>query len=110
MDESMQVVWMKPGDLIPYQKNAKTHPPEQIERIKASIKNFRWTQPIVVDENNVVVIGHGRLQAAIELHQEKVPVVKRYLVWCKTSERTGNGRSLLWCHQAEGCRLYGGTQ
>ena len=77
MDESMQVVWMKPGDLIPYQKNAKTHPPEQIERIKASIKNFRWTQPIVVDENNVVVIGHGRLQAAIELHQEKVPVVKR---------------------------------
>lgn len=57
--------------------NAKTHPADQIRHIANSIKNFGWTQPIVVDENNVVVIGHGRLMAAKELLLEKVPVVRR---------------------------------
>ena len=72
-----QVVWLSPDDLIPYEMNAKMHPQTQVEHIANSIKAFGWTQPIVVDENNVVVIGHGRLLAAKELHLEKVPVVCR---------------------------------
>ena len=72
-----QVQWMSPDALIPYEKNAKMHPAEQIERIANGIKAFGWTQPIVIDKDNVVVIGHGRLLAAKELLLDKVPVVKR---------------------------------
>ena len=72
-----QIVWMNPDDLVPYEMNAKLHPASQVEHIANSIKAFGWTQPIVVDENNVVVIGHGRLMAAKELHLDKVPVVCR---------------------------------
>lgn len=70
-------VWMKPDELIPYPNNAKIHPPEQIDRLANGIKAFGWTQPIVVDKNNVVVIGHGRLLAAKQLMLDKVPVVRR---------------------------------
>ena len=73
----MEIKYMHPNELIPYAGNAKLHPPDQVEHIANSIKQFGWTQPIVVDENNVVVIGHGRLMAAKELHLEKVPVVCR---------------------------------
>ena len=73
----MKVEYMKPGDLVPYARNAKQHPSDQVEHIANSIKMFGWTQPIVVDENNVVVIGHGRLQAAKLLKLDKVPVVRR---------------------------------
>lgn len=77
MEKINNVEWMSPEDLIPYSKNAKMHPAEQIERIANGIKSFGWTQPIVVDKDNVVVIGHGRLLAAKQLLLEKVPVVKR---------------------------------
>ena len=73
----MNVEYMKPDELIPYRKNAKRHPADQVEHIANSIKMFGWTQPIVVDENNVVVIGHGRLAAAKQLGLDEVPVVRR---------------------------------
>ena len=73
----MDVEWIQPDKLIPYANNAKTHPKEQIERLANGIKAFGWTQPIVVDKNNVVVIGHGRLMAAKKLKLDKVPVVMR---------------------------------
>ena len=72
-----QVVWIDPKKLIPYKTNAKQHPADQVERIANSISEFGWTQPIVVDENNVVVIGHGRLLAAKELGLDNVPVIRR---------------------------------
>ncbi len=71
----MKVEYLSPGELIPYEKNAKQHPPEQVEHIANSIKRFGWQQPIVIDKDNVVIIGHGRLAAAKELHLEQVPVV-----------------------------------
>lgn len=55
---------MNINDLIPYKLNAKIHPYEQIQKIAESIKRFGFTQPVVIDENNVVIIGHGRLEAA----------------------------------------------
>ena len=73
----MTIEYMKPGDLTPYGKNAKLHPADQVEHIANSIKMFGWTQPIVVDEKNVVVIGHGRLAAAKLLGLDQVPVVRR---------------------------------
>lgn len=73
----MNVEYVNLDKLIPYSGNAKRHPEDQVEHIANSIQMFGWTQPIVVDENNVVVIGHGRLMAAKKLHLDKVPVVRR---------------------------------
>ena len=73
---NMVIEWVSPGELIPYEGNAKQHPPEQVKRIANSIKAFGWQQPIVVDRENVVVIGHGRLFAAKDLMLDTVPIVR----------------------------------
>lgn len=62
--------------LIPYENNPKIHSDEQIARIANSIKEFGFQQPLVIDKDNVVVIGHGRLLAAKELGIEEVPCVR----------------------------------
>lgn len=72
----MKTVDMKVADLIPYEFNNKVHDSEQVNRIANSIKEFWFTQPLVIDQNNVVIIGHGRLLAAKKLGMETVPVVK----------------------------------
>lgn len=72
----LKVVYMAPDELKPYKNNAKRHPEEQIEQIKESIKEFGFNDPIAVDKDNVVVEGHGRLIAAMEMELEKVPVIK----------------------------------
>ena len=74
--KGMEVVYLSPGNLKPYHKNAKKHPDDQVEHIANSIREFGFRQPIVVDENNVVVIGHGRLLAAKKLGLDQVPVVR----------------------------------
>ena len=71
----MKVEYVSPDKLIPYTKNAKQHPPAQIDRIANSIRRFGWQQPIVVDKKNVVIIGHARLAAAKQMNLEQVPVV-----------------------------------
>lgn len=71
----MEIVELRVEDLKPYEKNAKKHPAEQVEHIANSIREFGWQQPIVLDRNNVVVIGHGRLMAAKSLNLETVPCV-----------------------------------
>ena len=72
----MKVEYLSPGELYPYPQNAKVHTPEQVKRIANSIKAFGFQQPIVIDRENVVIIGHGRLLAAQELHLDSVPVVR----------------------------------
>jgi site-specific DNA-methyltransferase (adenine-specific) len=71
----VDIVYKRPEELTPYENNTKVHPPEQVDRIAESIKRFGWQQPIVVDRDNVVIIGHGRLLAAKQLFLESVPVV-----------------------------------
>lgn len=61
-------------DLLPYANNARTHSAEQIKQVAASIKEFGFTNPILIDENNVIIAGHGRLEAAKSLGMETVPV------------------------------------
>ena len=62
--------------LIPYENNVKKHPPEQVLKIAKSIKEFGWRgAPIQVDENMVIINGHGRRLAALSLGMTKVPVV-----------------------------------
>lgn len=70
----MEIVMRKVSELTPYEKNAKTHDEKQIANVANSIKRFGWQQPIVIDENGVVVIGHCRLLAAKKLKLKEVPV------------------------------------
>lgn len=72
----MQIIEMNVDEIKPYEKNAKKHPPEQVEHIANSIKEFGYQQPLVVDKDNVLVIGHGRLLASKKLGIGKVPVVR----------------------------------
>lgn len=67
---------VSPEDLIPYVNNPKEHPDSQIEKIASSIKNYGFVQPIVVDDENEIIIGHGRLQAAKKLDREEVPIIR----------------------------------
>lgn len=70
----MEIVMRKVSELTPYEKNAKTHDAKQIANVANSIKRFGWQQPIVIDEQGVVVIGHCRLMAAKKLKMKEVPV------------------------------------
>lgn len=71
----MEIVKIKTKDLKPYEKNAKKHDEIQINNVAESIKQYGFVQPIVVDKNNVVVIGHCRLLAAKKLKMADVPCV-----------------------------------
>lgn len=62
-------------DIKPYEKNAKKHPEKQIEYIANSIKEFGWKQPLVLDENGEIIIGHGRYFAAKKLKLDTVPCI-----------------------------------
>lgn len=72
----MQILDIDINSIIPYEQNAKTHPAEQIGHIANSIREFGFRQPLVIDKDNVLVIGHGRLAAAKRLGYETVPCVR----------------------------------
>ncbi|MCC9750481.1 ParB N-terminal domain-containing protein, partial [Streptococcus agalactiae] len=58
----------------PYQKNARLNDGDAVEKVAASIKEFGFQQPILVDENNVIITGHTRLKAAKSLGIDKIPI------------------------------------
>jgi hypothetical protein len=62
--------------LVPYSRNSRTHTPLQISEIAASIKEFGWRQPIVIDADNVIRAGHGRFLAAQNLGLVEVPCLR----------------------------------
>lgn len=72
----MQVTKTNVEKLIPYAKNSRTHSDAQVAQIAASIKEFGWTNPILVDGENGIIAGHGRLAAARKLGMTEVPVIE----------------------------------
>ena len=72
----MQIEQIEVSKLIPYAKNSRTHNDAQVAQIAASIKEFGWTNPILVDGDKGIIAGHGRLMAARKLGLEKVPVIE----------------------------------
>lgn len=58
------------------ENNAKEHPPEQLEQIKKSIEDFGFLDPIAIWKDNIIIEGHGRYLAALELGLEEVPVIR----------------------------------
>jgi len=63
--------------LVPYERNAKIHTPEQVKKLARAIKHYGWTQPIIVWTNGEIIAGHGRRLAALELGLARVPVIVR---------------------------------
>lgn len=70
-----QVEIWQVADLVPYAKNARQHPPEQIDQIAASMERFGFTIPMLVAEDGTIIAGHGRLMAATQLVLAEVPVM-----------------------------------
>ena len=71
------IEWRSPDSLTPFFNNTKAHPTAQVDKIAASIAEFGFDQPIVIDQNSVILKGHGRREAAIRLGLEQVPVIVR---------------------------------
>lgn len=64
------------ADLIPYANNAREHSPEQVAQIAASIKEFRFLNPVIIDGENGIIAGHGRVLAAAKLKMPEVPCLE----------------------------------
>ena len=73
---NLQVEYININDLVPYSKNAKLHPKEQVEQIKKSISEFGMNDPIAIGKDNLIVEGHGRLIACKELNITEVPIIR----------------------------------
>lgn len=72
---SVKIEQVSIAKLIPYAANSRTHSDAQVAQIAASIREFGWTNPILVSDKNDIIAGHGRLLAARKLGMEEVPVI-----------------------------------
>ena len=72
----MKIELIAVDNLIPYTRNARTHSPDQIAQIAASIAEFGFTNPILIGADGVIIAGHGRLMAAQRLGLAEVPVIR----------------------------------
>lgn len=70
------IVSRKVDDLIPYARNSRTHSDAQVAQIAASVREFGWTNPVLVDGENGIIAGHGRILAARKLGMEEVPCIE----------------------------------
>ncbi len=70
------IVSRKVEDLIPYARNSRTHSDAQVAQIAASVREFGWTNPVLVDGENGIIAGHGRVLAARKLGMAEVPCIE----------------------------------
>lgn len=70
-----QVEYRAVAELIPYASNSRTHSEQQVAQIAASIREFGWTNPLLVDEKGTIIAGHGRLLAAQKLGEKQAPCI-----------------------------------
>lgn len=75
MSEKLKIVYRPLQELSPYAHNARTHSPEQVAQLVESIKQFGWTNPVLIDEKGEIIAGHGRVMAAEMLKMDSVPVI-----------------------------------
>jgi len=106
VEADLSVTWLPVASLRPNPRNARAHNRQQIAALADSIRVFGWTKPIIADANNIVIAGHGCLEAAKKLGLERVPVIRRSdlsneklrlyaIADNKLAEKSGWDRSLL---------------
>lgn len=71
----MEVIYKKVNELKPYERNARTHSKEQVDQIVKSIQEYGFTNPLLIDEKNNIIAGHGRLEASKKLNYIEVPCI-----------------------------------
>ena len=71
----LEIMYKSADSLIPYVNNSRTHSAEQVTQVASSIKEFGFTNPILLDESNSIIAGHGRLLAAQKLGMDEVPTI-----------------------------------
>lgn len=76
MDGTLAIDYRPIGDLVPYARNARTHSEAQVALIAGSIREYGFTNPVLVDGENGIIAGHGRVMAARQLGMAKVPVIE----------------------------------
>lgn len=75
MNQNLEVAYIATTDVIPYANNPRTHSEQQVAQVAASIREFGFNNPILLDEHNGIIAGHGRLAAAQKLGMELVPTI-----------------------------------
>ena len=71
----MEIVYKKINELKPYENNSRTHDENQIKQICESIKEYGWTNPVLIDEKGMIIAGHGRVLGAQKLGIKEVPCI-----------------------------------
>lgn len=74
-DHKLKITYKPTDDLIPYARNSRTHSEFQINQIASSIKEFGFRTPILIDGDNSIIAGHGRVLAALKLGIKEIPTV-----------------------------------
>jgi ParB family chromosome partitioning protein len=72
----MKIEKLKTADLVPYARNSRTHSESQIAQIAGSIREFGFTNPVLIDKENGIIAGHGRVMAAQKLGMADVPCIR----------------------------------
>lgn len=72
----ISIEYLSASDITPFARNSRTHSDEQVAQVAASIKEFGWTNPILIDETSTIIAGHGRLMAAQRLGLSEVPTIR----------------------------------
>ena len=75
-EKTLRSIKRKIADLIPYARNSRTHSDEQVAQIASSIKEFGFTNPIIIDEQGGIIAGHGRVMAAKKLGMKELPCIE----------------------------------
>ena len=73
---NQQIEYVETAKLVPYARNSRTHSDEQVAQICASIKEFGFTNPVLIDDEGVIIAGHGRTMAAQRLDMKEVPCLR----------------------------------
>lgn len=71
----MEIVYKNIKELKPYENNSRTHDESQIKQICESIKEYGWTNPVLIDEKGMIIAGHGRVEAGKKLDIKEVPCI-----------------------------------
>jgi hypothetical protein len=72
----LKITYKPVADLIPYARNSRTHSDAQVAQIAASIREFGWTNPVLLDGDNGIIAGHGRVMAAQSIGEKQVPTIE----------------------------------
>jgi ParB-like chromosome segregation protein Spo0J len=92
-----QIEHLLVSSLIPYARNSRTHSDEQVAQIAASIREFGFTNPVLIDANGTIIAGHGRVMAAKKLGLDEVPCLRLQSIARFRSGESCTWNQTVWC-------------